>query len=282
MCPNIDYAKMSDVAPATIKKIRSLIQIATDLRPGKHFSLTRLTMPKSLCSNPRFGTDGHDVQITAPLPPNPAPTLLSITPDSGSPDADAPVQIEGSNFIEIPSLRLGDTWLVDVVQVSPTLLTAVVPAGMAEGVYDLVLYNGDCQVATLSDAFTVGGGPYDTMHVDGIRMRYRDRGGGRYLLMAIVRIVDQDRQAVPEATVSVEWTPPDASTETQQADTDARSMARFRIKSLVPGTFEIFTVSTAGCMTAIAFIPPRPMVSGAMFSICFIACSCVIASGSFA
>ncbi len=35
-----------------------------------------------------------------------------------------------------------------------TTLHAVVPAGMALGVYDLTLYNGDCQEAVLDDAFT--------------------------------------------------------------------------------------------------------------------------------
>ncbi|MBN1953874.1 MAG: PKD domain-containing protein [Anaerolineae bacterium] len=98
-----------------------------------------------------------DVQITAPLPPNPAPGLLSIVPDNGTPYAPTPVQIAGSNFVETPSVRLGETWLLSVTQESPTLLSAVVPAGMAPGVYDLTLYNGDCQQTVLPDAFTVIG-----------------------------------------------------------------------------------------------------------------------------
>ncbi|MBN1136553.1 MAG: PKD domain-containing protein, partial [Anaerolineae bacterium] len=96
-----------------------------------------------------------DVLITAPLPPNPAPGMLSITPDFGSAFEQTPVQIEGSNFLNTPSVRLGDTWLLSVTLVSSTTLNAVVPAGMAEGVYDLTLYNGDCQEAMLTDAFTV-------------------------------------------------------------------------------------------------------------------------------
>jgi hypothetical protein len=39
-------------APAIIKKIRTLAQIAHDLREGEHFSLTRLTLLKSLCNDP--------------------------------------------------------------------------------------------------------------------------------------------------------------------------------------------------------------------------------------
>jgi PKD repeat protein len=97
-----------------------------------------------------------DVQITSPLPPNPAPTLLGITPDSGSAYVDTPVQIEGSGFIATPAVKLGDTWLLSVTLVNSTTLDAVVPAGMPGGVYDLTLYNsGDCQEATLADAYTV-------------------------------------------------------------------------------------------------------------------------------
>jgi hypothetical protein len=97
-----------------------------------------------------------DVQITSPLPPNPAPLLSGMTPDQGNPALPTPVQITGSGFLEMPSLRLGDTWLVNVTLVNSTTLTATVPPGMLPGVYDLTLYNGDCQEATLENAFTVG------------------------------------------------------------------------------------------------------------------------------
>jgi PKD repeat protein len=96
-----------------------------------------------------------DVQITSPLPPNPAPALLSITPASGPTWVDTPVQIEGSNFVGTPNVELGDTWLLSVTQVSSTTLQAVVPAGIAGGIYDLTLYNGDCQEASLPAAYTV-------------------------------------------------------------------------------------------------------------------------------
>jgi hypothetical protein len=179
-----------------------------------------------------------DVQITAPLPPNPAPSVTSITPDSGPPDAPTPVQIAGSNFIETPSVRLGDTWLVNVTQVNPTLLTAIVPAGMAEGTYDLVLYNGDCQQATLADAYTVSGGAENTMHVNGLKLRVRDFGGGRYIVYSIPRILDQNNQAVNGALVSAEWTLPDGSTTPGEGLTNVRGLARLRLKTRDIGTFE--------------------------------------------
>jgi hypothetical protein len=99
-----------------------------------------------------------DVQIVAPLPPNPAPTVDSIVPDWGLVSQDTPVTVYGSGFITTPVLALGDTWLPDVVQVSPTTLQAVVPAGIEAGVYDLTLYNGDCLEVVLPDAFTVAEG----------------------------------------------------------------------------------------------------------------------------
>ncbi len=182
-----------------------------------------------------------DVQITSPLPPNPAPTVDSITPNSGSPDQPTPVQIGGSNFVETPSLRLGETWLEDVVQVSPTELTAVVPAGMAPGTYDLVLYNGDCQVATLPNAFTVGTVEH-TMHVDVIRMRAALRTV-KYVVTGSVRIVESPRVFVPDATVTAQWTLPGGSHLTQQAITNLKGQAKFRVRSAQAGTYELCVVS---------------------------------------
>jgi hypothetical protein len=43
---------MSEVPAKTVKKLQTLAQIATDLRQGEHFNITRLTMLKSLCSDP--------------------------------------------------------------------------------------------------------------------------------------------------------------------------------------------------------------------------------------
>ena len=99
-----------------------------------------------------------DVQFMAALPPTPAPSLDSMVPDWGLASQDTPVTVYGSGFITTPVLALGDTWLLDVTQVSSTTLQAVVPAGMALGVYDLTLYNGDCQEGVLREAFTVVGG----------------------------------------------------------------------------------------------------------------------------
>ncbi len=111
-----------------------------------------------LGSDSSFGATGwyiDDVQITSPLPPNPTPTLASITPNSGSNLVPTPVVISGTGFLDTPALRLGDTWLESVEMVDEGTLNAVVPAGIPAGTYDLELYNGDCQTALLAAAFTV-------------------------------------------------------------------------------------------------------------------------------
>ncbi len=96
-----------------------------------------------------------DVEITAPLPPGPPPTLVSISPDSASHDMQTVVVITGTNFIGSPALKLGDTWLGLSYVMDPERILAVVPAGLPLGTYDLTIYNGDCQSDTLEGAFTV-------------------------------------------------------------------------------------------------------------------------------
>ena len=43
---------MNEIPPKTLKKIQTLAQIAADLRQGEDFNITRLTVLKSLCSDP--------------------------------------------------------------------------------------------------------------------------------------------------------------------------------------------------------------------------------------
>ncbi|MEI8373072.1 MAG: hypothetical protein WCJ35_09610 [Planctomycetota bacterium] len=43
---------MEQPSPAVVKKIQALAKLAADLRQGQHFNITRLTVIKSLCSDP--------------------------------------------------------------------------------------------------------------------------------------------------------------------------------------------------------------------------------------
>jgi len=81
--------------------------------------------------------------------------------------------------------------------------------------------------------------PTDTMHVQSIRLRYLDRGGGRYVVTGSLRVLDQDGLVVPGATVNVEWTLPDGSTQDQQAVTGANGVAQLRTKSMLTGAYQL-------------------------------------------
>jgi PKD repeat protein len=96
-----------------------------------------------------------DVEVLAGLPPTDPPQVLGIDPDSGTPYSSTPVTITGVSFMPTPVVLLDNTLLLSVTYVSSTTLTAVVPAGLAPGVYDLTVINGDCQDDTLPAAFTV-------------------------------------------------------------------------------------------------------------------------------
>ncbi len=105
-----------------------------------------------------LGADGwyiDDVRIASPRPLAPAPTLLSVYTDHGLPDFAIEVLISGTGFSGTPSLALGDTWLEDAVVINENTITAIIPAGLQPGIYDLTMYNGDCQEAVLEDAYTV-------------------------------------------------------------------------------------------------------------------------------
>ena len=112
-----------------------------------------------LGSDRMVGTAGwyiDDVRIAAILPLAPAPTVLSVTPDHIGPDTAAyEVIITGTGFSGTPSIQLGNVWLEQVTVLDGNTTTAVIPAGLLPGTYDLTLYNGDCQTAVLADAVTM-------------------------------------------------------------------------------------------------------------------------------
>jgi hypothetical protein len=81
--------------------------------------------------------------------------------------------------------------------------------------------------------------------VNGIRLRYQERGVGRYIVYATVRILDQDQQQVPGAEVSVQWAYPDGAIEDQAAVSNLRSLARFRLRSTQTGLHEVCVMDIA-------------------------------------
>ena len=102
----------------------------------------------------------------------------------------------------------------------------------------------DDEAAVLAAIDYCGGGD-ELMHVEAIRMRYRDFGDSRYIVYGVLRIVDEAGAPLEGATVDVEWTLPDSSTETQQMVTNSRGLARFRVKSRDTGAFEMCVTDVA-------------------------------------
>ncbi len=86
--------------------------------------------------------------------------LDRIVPDRGSAAMNTEVLINGRGFLDgggITRAELGPTRLLEPTALSGSTLTALVPAGIGPGVWDLRLIRGDGQVAVLPEAFTVAG-----------------------------------------------------------------------------------------------------------------------------
>ena len=91
----------------------------------------------------------------APLPASGPPALSAVQPSAGSPDIPTTILVTGDSFRPVVVALLNDTLLSNVTYIDTTALTAVVPAGLDPGIYDLTVINGDCQSATLSNAYVV-------------------------------------------------------------------------------------------------------------------------------
>jgi murein DD-endopeptidase MepM/ murein hydrolase activator NlpD len=87
-------------------------------------------------------------------PQNPAPTITSVSPNSGYGNLDTEITIGGTGFLPTPSVRFGIGELA-VTFVDSTTLTAVVPSGFDSGVYTLTVTNPDAQEGSLESAFLV-------------------------------------------------------------------------------------------------------------------------------
>jgi hypothetical protein len=83
------------------------------------------------------------------------------------------------------------------------------------------------------------------IHVGVIKVQYQARGGGRYVVSSSVRILDESNHFVSGATVSSEWTLPNGSVQSQQALTNVKGVATFRIKSTQTGTHQICVTNVA-------------------------------------
>jgi len=87
-------------------------------------------------------------------PPAPAPAVTAIAPASGTIAGATQVTIVGANFVSGATVTIGGVDATGVTFVSADTLTAVVPAGAAAGVADVVVTNPDSRAGTLTGGYT--------------------------------------------------------------------------------------------------------------------------------
>ena len=99
---------------------------------------------------------------------NPAPTVTSITPNTGTTAGGTSVTITGTGFTAGATVSLGGTAATAVNVVSSTSITATTPAHAA-GAVSVVVTNSDAQSGTLTNGYTyttsTGGGPITFVQV---------------------------------------------------------------------------------------------------------------------
>lgn len=95
--------------------------------------------------------DGFDVTY-------PAPTLDTVEPSTVINDVSTTITLIGGGFVDTPVVRLVGAGVLEVTYVSSTVLTAVVPVGIAPGTYALSVTNpgpGSSPESTLENTLTV-------------------------------------------------------------------------------------------------------------------------------
>ncbi|HEV7926346.1 MAG TPA: IPT/TIG domain-containing protein [Verrucomicrobiae bacterium] len=83
----------------------------------------------------------------------PAPTVSSVSPNTGLASGGTLVTITGTNFVSGATVTLGSTSATAVTVVNSTTITATTPAGAA-GAVGVKVTNSDGQSATLANGFT--------------------------------------------------------------------------------------------------------------------------------
>jgi hypothetical protein len=101
--------------------------------------------------------------------PNPAPTVTTITPTSGTTAGGTSVSITGTGFLAGATVSLGGTAASGVTVVNSTTITATT-AAHAAGAVNVVVTNTDAQSGTLLNGYTytssTGGGPITFVQVN--------------------------------------------------------------------------------------------------------------------
>jgi Domain of unknown function (DUF1929)/IPT/TIG domain len=98
------------------------------------------------------GTLNNAYTYIAPVAPNPAPVVTSITPNSGTVNGGTGVNISGTGFLAGATVSFGGSNAA-VTAVNSTSITATTPAHAA-GIVSVVVTNTDQQSSTLGNGYT--------------------------------------------------------------------------------------------------------------------------------
>jgi glucose/arabinose dehydrogenase len=101
----------------------------------------------------KTGSLNNGFTFTGPPPPNPAPTVISITPNSGTTNGGTAVTIAGTGFLAGATVKMGGTTATVLSVVNSALITAIAPAHAA-GAVDVVVTNTDTKTGTLTSGYT--------------------------------------------------------------------------------------------------------------------------------
>ena len=98
-------------------------------------------------------TDGQNGTLTSGYTyTNPAPTVSSITPNSGTANGGTGVTIAGTGFLSGATVKLGGTAATNVTVISGTSITATTSAHAA-GAVNVVVTNTDGQSGTAANGY---------------------------------------------------------------------------------------------------------------------------------
>ncbi len=106
----------------------------------------------------KSGTLNNGYTFTAPPAPNPAPTVISITPNSGTTNGGTALSIAGTGFLPGATVKLGGTSATVLAVVNSTIINATAPAHTA-GAVDVVVTNTDAKTGTLTSGYTYTAAP---------------------------------------------------------------------------------------------------------------------------
>ncbi|HVF88664.1 MAG TPA: IPT/TIG domain-containing protein, partial [Blastocatellia bacterium] len=154
----------SDVITGTPGPSGSESYTVSGLRPGTayYWRIVGKTMANQTASGPTwvFSTAGTP-------PPAQAPTVSSISPNSGTINGGTPVTITGTNFAAGLTVAFGGAAATNVNVSNSTTITAVSPGHAAGGV-NIVVTNPGGQSGTLVSGFTYTNPPPQAPTVSGI------------------------------------------------------------------------------------------------------------------